>query len=163
MCAQRVVPWAAMPSSSTASRRAGFTLIELMLVIGVIAILSAIVIAALSPTRQLASGRNAKRQSDVNTILNAVYQYVIDHQGTLPQGIPQGNTPLEICTVTAGSCQFGVNLRVLTGAYLSTIPMDPQAIPTGTGTLYFIRRDQNSRLTVSAPRAEGSGSISITR
>ncbi len=152
-----------MSSPSIVTRRAGFTLLELMLVIGVIAILSSIVIAALSPTRQLASGRNAKRQSDVNTILNAVYQYVIDHQGNLPQGIPQGNIPLEICTVTAPSCQYGVNLRVLTGAYLSAIPTDPQATVNGTGTLYFIRRDQNSRMTVSAPHAEGSGSISITR
>ncbi len=63
--------------------RPAFTLIELLLVIGIIAILSGIVIGALSPARQLGSSRDAKRRSDVNTILNAVYQYSIDHQGLL--------------------------------------------------------------------------------
>lgn len=144
-------------------RRAGFTLLELMIVIGLIAILTSIVIAALSPTRQLGSSRDAKRQSDVNTILNAVYQYVIDHQGSLPPGIPQGATAHEICTVSATSCQYGVMLRVLTGTYLPSIPMDPQAPTAGTGTFYFIKQDQNSRLTVSAPHAEGGTPISITR
>ncbi len=141
--------------------RQGFTLIELLLVIGLIAILSTVVIASLSPTRQLGSSRDAKRRSDVNTILNAVYQYAIDHQGILPSTIPTG-VSRQICKLAAADCDE-VDLDALSGTYLVSIPIDPQASETGTGTSYFIRHDSNGRLTVSAPLAEESDSISITR
>lgn len=142
-------------------RRNGFTLIELLLVIGIIAVLSGIVIGALSPGRQLASTRDAKRQSDINTILNAVYQYVVDFNN-LPPGIPVG-TAMQICRTGSATCVNGVDLDSLSGAYLVSIPIDPQAPETGTGTSYFIRRDNNGRLTVSAPLAEEKESISVTR
>lgn len=145
------------------AHRRGFTLIELLLVIGIIAVLAGIVIAALSPTRQLGSARDAKRMSDVNTILNAVYQYSIDNQGRLPPGIPTGSTALEICRTAAASCQNGVDLGVLSGSYLVTVPVDPRAAETGTGTSYFIRRTQGGRLTVEAPLAEERDDISVTR
>ncbi|UPA22623.1 type II secretion system GspH family protein [Candidatus Peribacteria bacterium] len=147
---------------SLCHRRAGFTLLELLVVIGIIGALASIVVAALSPTRQLASSRDAKRQSDVNAILNAVYQYTIDHKGILPGGIPQGDTPRGICTVTATSCNNGVNLRILSGSYLVAIPIDPRAPENGTGTMYFIHQNTNSRLTVTAPLAEEK-SIVVTR
>ncbi len=157
-----LIEWMAMASCPRRHLHRGFTLIELMLVIGIIAVLTSIVIAALSPTRQLASSRDAKRQSDANTILNAVYQYAIDHQGTLPSGIPNNSTARGICTVTAASCNNGVSLRALSGSYLVKIPSDPKAAVSGTGTEYFIVQDANSRLTVTAPLAENAP-ISITR
>lgn len=156
-----LIKYSSMPSTIPRSRRAGFTLIELMLVIGIMGVLASVVVAALSPTRQLASSRNAKRQSDVNTIMNAVYQYTIDHQGNLPPGISA--TAREICPFSAASCPAGVNLRILSGTYLPTMPADPQVNTAGTGTLYFIRQDSNRRLVVSAPHAENDTVITITR
>jgi prepilin-type N-terminal cleavage/methylation domain-containing protein len=145
---------------SVRGKHRGFTLIELLLVIGIIAVLAGIVVGALSPTKQLGSSRNAKRQSDVNSILNAVYQYVIDNE-RLPAGIPTG-APAEICRTSEGACAYGVDLSVLSGAYLVSIPIDPQ-ITTGTGTHYFIKQDNNGRLTVTAPHAENDATISVTR
>jgi len=52
----------------------GFTLIEILVVIGMIALLAAIVIVAINPARQFAQGRNTQRTSNVNTILNAIGQ-----------------------------------------------------------------------------------------
>ena len=150
------------------SSRQGFTLIELLLVIGIIAILASIVIVAINPTKQLGDARDAQRRSDVNTILNAVYQYAIDNNGNLPTGIPT-TTAKPICqvdvdptTCTTGA-MLGVSLRQLSGSYLVSIPRDPRVTSTGTGTRYNIVRDANGRITVNAPGAEQDTSISVTR
>ena len=155
-----------MRSRSLLASRRGFTLIELLLVIGIIAILASIVIVAINPTKQLGDARNAQRRSDVNTILNAVYQYAIDNNGTLPSTIPT-TTAKTICQVdvVSGTCTTlnGVNLRMLSGAYLVSIPRDPQVTTSGTGTHYNIVQDTNGRITVTAPAAEQGKTISVTR
>jgi len=142
---------------------AGFTLMELLLVIGIIGVLAAMVIIAINPNKQLAQARDAKRRADVNAILNAVYQYAIDHQGILPSGIPSGTTPKQICVTKAASCNGGVDLDVLTGSYIVAMPTDPHAPVNGTGTDYFIMHDSDGRLTISAPLTEQSSEISTTR
>ena len=145
---------------SLSSLKRGFTLIELLLVIGIIAILAAIVIVAINPTKQLGDARNAQRRADVNTILNAVYQYSIDNNGTLPTTIE--TTAKTICKSGPNvSCQFGINLNVLTGSYVVALPADPQSA-TATGTNYTIFKNGN-RVTVAAPGAEQGASISVTR
>lgn len=146
---------------TTRSTRGGFTLIELLLVIGIIAILAAIVIVAINPTKQLGDARNAQRRSDVNTILNAVYQYSIDNNGNLPSTIT--TTTKVICksgvNVSCGS--DGISLNMLTGSYLVGLPYDPQSA-TATGTNYTIIKI-NNRVTVNAPGAEQGAAISVTR
>lgn len=143
------------------TKRHGFTLIELLLVIGIIAILASIVIVAINPTRQMGQTRDAQRRSDVNTILNAVFQYAVDNNGPLPPGIPAG-TPKGICKSTAATCVNGVNLNILVDPYLVKIPFDPKT-STATGTSYTIVQDANGRVTVTAPGAELSSGISVTR
>lgn len=137
--------------------RGAFTLIELLLVIGIIGILAAIIIVAINPNKQIGDARNAQRRADVNTILNGVYQYAIDNAGTPPEGIT--TSFLEICFVGA-SCNNGVSLDILTGSYLAGIPGDPVSDPTGTGTDYLIAIDANGRITVQAPNAEQGIAIS---
>jgi type IV pilus assembly protein PilA len=142
--------------------RQGFTLIELLLVIGIIAILAAVVIVAINPTKQLGDARNAQRRSDVKTILDAVYQYALDHNGSVPTGIT--TTAKWICKsgVNVDCDSDGVSLNTLTGSYVVALPSDPQSA-TATGTYYKIQSLSNGRITVTAPGAEQGASISVTR
>lgn len=75
-------------------KQKGFTLIEILLVVGAIAILAGIVILAINPTKQLADTRDAQRRSDIRTILDALYQYSIDNKGNFPVTIPTEETPI---------------------------------------------------------------------
>ena len=145
----------------TKTQKKGFTLLEVLLVIGIIAILAAIVIIAINPNRQLAQSRNAQRQSDVNTVLNAVYQYAIDNTGTIPSAIT--TTQTEICN-TGATCTGLIDLSVLTNGetYLVSMPQDPTGATTN-GAGYEISQSANGRVTVVAPDAELSATISVTR
>ncbi len=81
------------------TRKLGFTLIEILLVVAAIAILAGIVILAINPGKQLGETRNAQRRSDVTTILNGVYQYSID-TGAVPSAI---TLPSSITTILSAS------------------------------------------------------------
>ncbi len=112
---------------------AGFTLLEILLVIAAIAILAGIVILAINPTKQLQDARNVQRRADVNTILNAVYQYSVDNDGAIPASVTTSAT--EICATDAGSCTGLVDLSVLTDneTYLTAMPNDPSGTCAANG------------------------------
>ena len=140
----------------------GFTLLEILLVVAAIGILAGIVILALNPAKQLGDTRNAQRKADVNTILNAVYQYTIDNNGTLPGSIT--TTATEICA-TGGTCTGLIDLSALTTSekYLTAVPVEPQKT-NANGVGYTIKKSVNSRVTVAAQFTEGSTTaISVTR
>ena len=145
-------------------QKSGFTLLEVLLVVAIIAILAGIVILAINPNKQLADTRNAERQSDVATILNAVYQYTIDNDGVIPASITTTDT--EICD-GVGSCTGLIDLGVLTTGetYLVAIPQDPQcaSVCASNGVGYTIHETANGRITVTAPDAEGGETINVTR
>jgi prepilin-type N-terminal cleavage/methylation domain-containing protein len=157
-----------MPDLTKLKRQKGFTLLEVLLVVAVIAILAGIVIIAINPGKNLADTRDSQRKADVNTIINAVYQYALDNSGALPT-IPTSATP--ICTTTGAPCTSpaAVDLGVLTadGKYLVALPKDPKCSPTCTqanSTGYTILKDAtSSRITVAAPDKEGTNPISVSR
>lgn len=150
-------------------KKKGFTLIEVLLVVGIIAILAAIVIVAINPARQLAQARNTQRWSNVNTILNAVHQYAIDNRGNLPPGIATTATEICLTSVSTADCQTAglTDLGPLTvnETYLTSMPKDP-GCPDGchaSGIGYKVMKSVNNRITVTAPNAENGETITVTR
>jgi prepilin-type N-terminal cleavage/methylation domain-containing protein len=142
----------------------GFTLIEILVVIGIIAVLAAIVIVAINPARQFAQARDSQRQSNVSAILNAVGQYIADHKGNLPTVPAKGAAAVEVGTTLCND---------LVPTYLPSLSTDPSSAKKGESLTncadatagnvrYFISQDNNGRITVTAPDAEIS-STTVTR
>jgi prepilin-type N-terminal cleavage/methylation domain-containing protein len=145
----------------------GFTLIEILVVIGMIAILSSIVLTAINPLRQFAQARNAQRESDVNALLNAVGERIAENRGVFVDATacitPLPSTPTTIANLTGS-----YDIRpCLVPAFISELPVDPltgnNACTTSTctgqqyKTGYTIAQDSSTgRITVCAPGAAES-------
>lgn len=147
----------------------GFTLIEVLLVVAIIAILAGIVILAINPQKQLIDARNAQRKADVSTILSAVYQYAVDNKGSMPgSNIPVSPTAaIEICTSTVSlTCTTAtladLSSLISTETYLTAIPVDPAGNVTN-GAGYTIQKTTNGRITVTAPAVGGYAAYSATK
>lgn len=101
----------------------GFTLIEILVVIGIIAILAAIVIIAINPKKHFDDAVAAQRDANVNTILNAISQYIVDSKGDLPP-IDSGSNDDNI-EITEDLCS------VLVTEYIGALPTDPDSDADG--------------------------------
>ena len=141
---------------TTKKNKKGFTLIELLIVIAIIAILAIIVFAALDPVTRFADARNSRRFSDVNTVLTAVHEYIVDNDGVLPPGLSTG-----LATTNLGTCGTCVDLSTPLAPYLKTIPVGSQGSAANTG--YSVEVNANNIVTISADNAENSAVIEVSR
>ncbi len=151
----------------------GFTLIELLLVIAVISAIAVTVFVALNPAQRLADSRDARRQTDVETILSAIHTYIVDNKGSLPSGLTAGMSEKQLgtatsgCTNAAGGCAVAatgdcVNLTTPLATYLKSIPQDPKD-GTAALTKYSVAVDANGMVTVKACGGEGATDIATSR
>ena len=155
--------------------KAGFTLIELLIVIVIIATLAVTVFVALDPAKRLKDTRDARRTSDIQSILTAIHQSIVDKGGTSPSNLPAAGTermlgaglggvgqPCE-AAVTAGGCAHPASTacaNLMIGAqnlakYLKTMSIDPSGgTNTSDNTGYSVAVDANNIVTVKACRKE---------
>ncbi len=131
-------------NQKTAGSLRGFTLIEILVVIGIIAVLAAIVIIAINPAKQFAQARNTQRESDINTILNAIGQNTADNKGvwTCPAAITSASSSAD----SLATC--------LVPTYIPSMPEEPLATTTGSTLGYQVSVNSLGRYLVCAPGAD---------
>jgi type IV pilus assembly protein PilA len=155
-------------------KQSGFTLLEILVVIGIIAILAAVVIVALNPARQFALARNTQRWSNVNTILSAVWQRMVDNRGVwTPSGTCTAVLPAEGAPAQVIGTAEALDLEpCIVPTYVSSMVVDPsvegntELTPTAH-TGFTLSRLAGGRITVTAPltelMSEGVATISVSR
>jgi len=147
----------------------GFTLIEVLIVIGIISILASVVIVAVNPARQFKQARDSQRLANVNGILNAIGQNISENKGTFSCLGGASFIPTEVLPMKTGT--GGYNMApCLVPDYLASMPFDPSlqdAHYTSTSsydTGYTVVQDVNGRITVSATSEINPATpISVTR
>lgn len=173
-------------NKSSVFRQAGFTLIELLIVITIIATLAVTVFVALNPAQRLKDAKDARRTSDIDSILTAIHQAIVDNKGSVPSNLPAAGTERQLgigdATVATGCgtaiATNGCNTPTLTACadlmtgainvskYLKTMPIDPSGGTTYTAvkTGYSVARDANDIITITACNKEGTGAnIQVSR
>ncbi len=133
----------------------GFTLLELLIVVSILSLLTAIAVIILNPTELLARARDGKRMNDLNKIANAINLYLATASSTdLTEGISgnyasvtvsgaicpftgtqncgSGPPPIFLCCSTNtsrnidGSGWISINLEKISGGSpIAVLPVDP--------------------------------------
>jgi prepilin-type N-terminal cleavage/methylation domain-containing protein len=162
----------------------GFTLIELIIVIAVIALLAAATFVAINPAKRVGDANNARRWSDVTAIADAYQAYLVDNSGTAPTSTTAGITYSITTTTWSGTgyttCNAAGNgnatpttayvelSALVTNGYIGQIPTDPNYDATAvTGDLlntgYYLYRESTGKLVIGACDTYNTANIEVVR
>ncbi len=119
----------------------GFTLVEILVVIGIIAILTVTAVTVINPGQQFAEARDMVRHNHLNTLNQSLRSYQAENQGGWGE-LSLPSKPIEICDtnqVNPDSCGDLVDLSpIIAKNYINKLPVDPQGGISDKGTGYYI-------------------------
>ncbi len=157
-------------------KKIGFTLVELLIVIGVIAILASLAFVALKPLARFQDSRNTQRRTDVSAILGAIKLDQVDNGGAHHANITNlsDNTYYQIGEASTGcdtACSNPsvilqsacVNLLYLIDeGYIADIPIDPNADNASSDTTgYYIYKYDSGQIAIGSCHEELGSNASI--
>jgi prepilin-type N-terminal cleavage/methylation domain-containing protein len=155
------------------TKKKGFTLIELLVVVTILAVLAVTVFVALNPSKRIKDSKDARRATDIDTILTAVHEKIVDDKGAIPSWLTttekQIGTAVTGCIIATGTCAVAATADCVNPVapangldkYLKSNPIDPDGTAALTG--YTIVLDANNIVTVKACKVENSASLTISR
>ena len=158
----------------------GFTLLELLLVVAIIAILASVIFVVLDPPTRFKNARDASRFVDVTGLSNAIAIHQLDNGGAyldtiaaltvdtvyMVSGATTTSGCIQTCDAVIPSGSNCVNLSSLvTSGNIGELPTSPNGTGTWTSVLrgYYIIRNENSSVTVGACESENVTAISVTQ
>ena len=118
------------PLTSNLKSSSGFTLIEIIIAMAIIAIIIVASLIMINPTARLARGRNDERTLNINVILNAIGQNIANNSGTF--NCAAGQIPTTTPQII-GSSTYDI-YDCLVPEFMSQLPVDPTTGTTGTST-----------------------------
>ena len=145
----------------------GFTLIEILVVIGIIAVLAAVILVAINPARQFKLARDSQRISNITAILNAIGQNLAENKGMFICNGSKLDIPTVSTIIKSGEGGFDLAPCVVP-TYISSLPFDPSAsgakfvINSEYDTEYYMYQDTLGRIIISA-NGEITQNLSVTR
>ncbi len=149
--------------------RYAFTLIEIVIAVGILALIAGAVIAAINPSRQFAQARNTQRIGNITAIASAIGNRMAEQRGVFEKNCAAGAIPTTEKKIASGTGNYDI-AECLVPTYLPSLPIDPSAAEAhytsnaDYNTGYTVVRDAASgRITLRAPSAELAEMISVTR
>ena len=145
------------------TRQKGFTLLELLIVIAIIAILAAAVLLVINPGELLKKARDTQRVSDLSSLKSAIGLYLTDVSSPDLDGSDTCGTNVWFSLVGGSGYSGGIYptstasatlvdgngwipidfTSISTGSPLASLPIDP----TNSGTLYYTYACDSTNLT----------------
>jgi len=114
----------------------GFTLIELIITISILAVLVAILVVALNPAEQLARARDTKRVADLDALKTAMNLFLAQATGT--PDLSGDATANDRCIGGGGTVSFFMNTSAATATipstFTSNVTSTAQTVATNTAS-----------------------------
>lgn len=150
--------------SKKSEARNGFTLMELLIVIAIIAILATALIVSINPARHFRNARHATRWQHMESVATAIYTYAVEKGGDYPRseaddyvciGSPTGDpVTIDVVVDEDGLPAEGTWCwNILVPDYLRIPPTDP--LPGKKYQIQFVNTDEDAiRITSTADEAQ---------